>query len=151
MFTGIDEMLRSARDNFESMERDYQASLTRQEIPINMLNKVRALLAELRDPLDHIYKLIPGAANSNFPVSNSENHFLNYTRGISQNVIPILEEVQVFKDRTQWLKNFADRIEIGTGVFLLAGLSVILMALVTVSWQAIKAAMEDPVKSLRRE
>jgi putative ABC transport system permease protein len=51
----------------------------------------------------------------------------------------------------QWLKNFADRIEIGTGVFLLAGLSVILMALVTVSWQAIKAAMEDPVKSLRRE
>jgi putative ABC transport system permease protein len=52
---------------------------------------------------------------------------------------------------TQWLQNFADRIEIGAAVFLLAGLAVILMALVTVSWQSIKAAIANPVDSLRTE
>ncbi len=51
----------------------------------------------------------------------------------------------------QWLQNFADRIEIGATVFLLAGLAVILMALATVSWQSIKAAIANPVDSLRSE
>jgi len=51
----------------------------------------------------------------------------------------------------QWLQNFADRIDIGAPVFLLAGLAVILMALVTVSWQSIKAAVANPVDSLRNE
>ena len=51
----------------------------------------------------------------------------------------------------QWLQNFADRIDIGAAVFLLAGLAVILMALVTVSWQSIKAAIANPVDSLRNE
>ena len=51
----------------------------------------------------------------------------------------------------QWLQNFADRIEIGAAVFLLAGLAVILMALATVSWQSIKAAIANPVDSLRNE
>jgi putative ABC transport system permease protein len=51
----------------------------------------------------------------------------------------------------QWLQNFADRIEIGAAVFLLAGLSIILVALATVSWQSIKAAIANPVDSLRSE
>jgi putative ABC transport system permease protein len=51
----------------------------------------------------------------------------------------------------QWLQNFADRIEIGAAVFLLAGSAVILMAMATVSWQAIKAAIANPVDSLRNE
>jgi putative ABC transport system permease protein len=51
----------------------------------------------------------------------------------------------------QWLQNFADRIDIGAAVFLLAGLAVILMALATVSWQSIKAAVANPVDSLRNE
>ena len=51
----------------------------------------------------------------------------------------------------QWLQNFADRIEIGAGVFLLAGLAVILIALATVSWQSIKAAIANPVDCLRNE
>ncbi len=51
----------------------------------------------------------------------------------------------------QWLQNFADRINIGAAVFLLAGLAVILMALATVSWQSIKAAIANPVDSLRNE
>jgi len=51
----------------------------------------------------------------------------------------------------QWLQNFADRIEPGATVFLLAGVAVILMALATVSWQSIKAAIANPVDSLRTE
>jgi ABC-type antimicrobial peptide transport system permease subunit len=51
----------------------------------------------------------------------------------------------------QWLQNFADRIEIGAMIFLLAGFAVILVALATVSWQSIKAAIANPVDSLRNE
>jgi len=49
----------------------------------------------------------------------------------------------------RWLENFAYRIEIGPGVFLLAGLASMLIALATVSYQAVRAAMADPVESLR--
>jgi putative ABC transport system permease protein len=51
----------------------------------------------------------------------------------------------------QWLENFADRIDIGAGVFLLAGLAAILIALATVSLQSIKAAIANPVDCLRNE
>ena len=51
----------------------------------------------------------------------------------------------------EWLENFAYRINISGWVFVLAGLSAILIALITVSFQAIKAAIANPVKSLRTE
>jgi putative ABC transport system permease protein len=51
----------------------------------------------------------------------------------------------------QWLKDFAYRIEIGAGVFLIAGTAAILIAIVTVSGQSIKAAVANPVDSLRDE
>ena len=51
----------------------------------------------------------------------------------------------------QWLQDFAYRINIGWWIFLLAGLILILIALITVSFQAIKAAIANPVKSLRTE
>ncbi|MCM4156701.1 ABC transporter permease [Gramella sp. AN32] len=50
-----------------------------------------------------------------------------------------------------WLEDFAYRIEINWFVFVLAGLMAILIAIVTVSFQAIKAAIANPVKSLRTE
>lgn len=50
-----------------------------------------------------------------------------------------------------WLDGFAYRIELGLGVFGLTGALVLLIALVTVSYQAVKAALADPVKSLRYE
>jgi putative ABC transport system permease protein len=50
-----------------------------------------------------------------------------------------------------WLEEFAYRINIGWWVFLIAGLSAIFIALATVSYQAIKAAIANPVKSLRTE
>ena len=51
----------------------------------------------------------------------------------------------------EWLKDFAYRIAIGTDVFLIAGLSVIFITLLTIGFQAVKAAMANPVKNLRSE
>jgi len=50
-----------------------------------------------------------------------------------------------------WLEDFAYRIDINLWVFALAGLIAVLIAIVTVSFQAIKAAIANPVKSLRTE
>ena len=52
---------------------------------------------------------------------------------------------------SKWLQDFAYRINISWWIFLLAGLSALLIALITVSFQAIKAAIANPVKSLRSE
>jgi ABC-type antimicrobial peptide transport system permease subunit len=52
---------------------------------------------------------------------------------------------------SKWLQDFAYRISIGWWVFVIAGVIAILIALVTVSFQAIKAAVANPVKSLRTE
>ena len=51
----------------------------------------------------------------------------------------------------QWLSGFAFRIEIGPGIFVLAGVSALLIAWLTVSWQSARAATANPVKSLRSE
>lgn len=50
-----------------------------------------------------------------------------------------------------WLQSFAYRINISPLVFLLAALSVVLITVATVGYQAIKAAVANPVKSLRTE
>jgi putative ABC transport system permease protein len=51
----------------------------------------------------------------------------------------------------KWLQEFAYRINIGWAVFVMAGGIAIAIALITVSFQAIKAAIANPVKSLRTE
>ena len=51
----------------------------------------------------------------------------------------------------RWLEDFAYRIDISGWIFLTAGLAALLIALLTVSYHAIKAALTDPVKSLRYE
>ena len=51
----------------------------------------------------------------------------------------------------QWLNGFAYRIEVGAGTFLLAGTSAFLIALGTVSYRTVKAALANPIKSLRYE
>ena len=50
-----------------------------------------------------------------------------------------------------WLQSYQYRININWSVFALAGILAIVIALITVSWQAIKAALMNPVKSLRSE
>ena len=51
----------------------------------------------------------------------------------------------------KWLQDFAYRIHIAWWMFLVAGLGAIIIALVTISFQAVKAALANPVWSLRRE
>jgi predicted permease len=50
-----------------------------------------------------------------------------------------------------WLQDFTYRIDISLWVFLVAGLIALMITLLTVSFQAIKAAIANPVKSLRTE
>jgi ABC-type antimicrobial peptide transport system permease subunit len=50
-----------------------------------------------------------------------------------------------------WLQSFAYRIDISWWVFAIAGVVALLIALITVSFQAIKAAVANPVDSLRSE
>jgi putative ABC transport system permease protein len=51
----------------------------------------------------------------------------------------------------RWLQDFAYRIDIGLWIFVLAGGVALLIALLTVSAQAIKAALANPVEALRYE
>jgi len=51
----------------------------------------------------------------------------------------------------QWLADFAYRIDIQWWVFALAGLGAIVVAFLTVSFQSVKAALANPVKSLRND
>ncbi|GHA54044.1 ABC transporter permease [Pontibacter akesuensis] len=50
-----------------------------------------------------------------------------------------------------WLDDFAYRINIGTDIFILAGIVAFIIAMATISYQAIRAATSDPVKSIRTE
>ena len=52
---------------------------------------------------------------------------------------------------SQWLQDFAYKIDISWWVFVLAGLLAVGIALVTVSFQSVKAALMNPVRSLRSE
>ena len=51
----------------------------------------------------------------------------------------------------RWLADFAYRIAMPWWAFVLAGVLAVLIALLTVSFQSVKAALMDPVKSLRSE
>lgn len=50
-----------------------------------------------------------------------------------------------------WLQDFAYKIDIGWWVFALAGLLAVGIALLTVGFQSMKAALMNPVESLRSE
>lgn len=50
-----------------------------------------------------------------------------------------------------WLQDFAYRIELGVGIFLISGLLTLAVAWLTVSYQSIKATMVNPTESLRSE
>jgi putative ABC transport system permease protein len=50
-----------------------------------------------------------------------------------------------------WLQDFAYKINISWSVFVMSGLAAIMIALLTISFQSVKAAIANPVKSLRTE
>jgi putative ABC transport system permease protein len=51
----------------------------------------------------------------------------------------------------QWLQSFAYKIDVHWWVFALAGLLAVGVAFLTVSFQSVKAALTNPVKSLKTE
>jgi len=51
----------------------------------------------------------------------------------------------------KWLQSFAYRINISWWIYFVAGITAIIIALITISFQAIKAAVANPVESLRSE
>ena len=51
----------------------------------------------------------------------------------------------------RWLQDFAYHIDVTPTTFLMAGVLSLLIAVITVSYQAIKTALANPVKSLRYE
>jgi putative ABC transport system permease protein len=51
----------------------------------------------------------------------------------------------------KWLQDFQYAITIKAGIFILAGIGAVIISLLTISFQAIKAAVSNPVKSLRSE
>jgi putative ABC transport system permease protein len=51
----------------------------------------------------------------------------------------------------KWLQNYAYRIQIQWWIFVIAGTSALVVAFATISFQAVKAALTNPVKSLRSE
>jgi putative ABC transport system permease protein len=52
---------------------------------------------------------------------------------------------------TRWLMNFAFRIDLSWWIFLVAAAIAVFIALTTISYQAIRAALMNPVRSLRTE
>jgi len=51
----------------------------------------------------------------------------------------------------QWLEGFAYRVNIGISVVLLAGALALIIALITISFQSVRAALGNPAESLRTE
>ena len=57
----------------------------------------------------------------------------------------------IYLAMNRWLGGFPYRVDISWSIFLLAGLAALVVALATVSYQSVRAAMTDPVKALRYE
>ena len=51
----------------------------------------------------------------------------------------------------RWLQSFAYKTELGVGVFIMTGIIALIIAWLTVGFESIKAALSNPVKSLRNE
>lgn len=51
----------------------------------------------------------------------------------------------------QWLRGFANRIELGAGIFAITALIALGVAILSVSWQSMRAAYQNPVNSIRSE
>jgi putative ABC transport system permease protein len=51
----------------------------------------------------------------------------------------------------KWLEDYEYKIEIGWGVFAASGIISVIIALLTVSYQSIRAALTNPANSLRAE
>jgi hypothetical protein len=49
----------------------------------------------------------------------------------------------------RWLENFAEHVAIGPGIFIMGLFIALLIAILTISYHTLRAAMNNPVKALR--
>ena len=103
-----------------------------------------AFTAQKRQKEIGIRKVI-GASVSNVVVMLSKD-FLKLVIVAAIIAFPIVWWVM-----NNWLNNFAYHIQLGVGLFFIAAFTIIFITLSTISFQAIKAAVANPVKSLRTE
>ena len=82
---------------------------------------------------------------------------LNIIFGLSRNFLALVIIANIiawplaYYFMSKWLQDFAYRIALSWSTFIISAGIVLLIALVTVSWQAIRAATANPVDSLRYE
>ncbi|MCB0667438.1 MAG: ABC transporter permease [Saprospiraceae bacterium] len=103
-----------------------------------------AFTAERRTKEIGIRKIL-GASTSNL-VALLSSDFLKLVL-----VAIIIASPLAWYTMNNWLENFAYRIDIGIGIFLLASFIALLIAFLTVSFQSIRAALGSPMKALRTE
>ncbi|MBT1699766.1 ABC transporter permease [Fulvivirgaceae bacterium PWU4] len=63
----------------------------------------------------------------------------------------LMASVAAYFVMSAWLEDFQYSIKLGAGIFIVAGLAAFAIAMITISFQALKAAMGNPVESLRSE
>jgi putative ABC transport system permease protein len=51
----------------------------------------------------------------------------------------------------RWLENYAYRIQLSWWIFVVSGITAVIIALMTISWQSWRAATRNPVEALRYE
>ena len=142
-FISVDEVISAIKNGSVSQLSKYFASLA---IIISCLGLfgLAAFTAQKRQKEIGIRKVI-GATTSDITMMLSKDFFKLVLTAL------IISFPLSWWLMSNWLQSFAYRINISVYVFLIAGLSVILITLLTISFQAIKAAIANPVKSLRTE
>jgi putative ABC transport system permease protein len=103
-----------------------------------------AFTAELRKKEIGIRKVL-GASNGNIFYKLS-SEFIQLIM-----VSFILASVIAYYFMDKWLADFQYSVQIGAGIFVLAGIVSVSIALLTISFQALRAAFRNPVDSLRME
>ncbi|MBM1106513.1 ABC transporter permease [Aurantibacter crassamenti] len=101
-------------------------------------------MAEQRTKEIGIRKVLGASISSLFKMLSKEFAILILVSGLIS--IPVS-----YYFMEQWLENYTNRIVIPWWVFAAAIMGVLLIALLTISFQAVKAANVDPIKSLRKE
>ncbi|HZY83146.1 MAG TPA: ABC transporter permease [Cyclobacteriaceae bacterium] len=86
-----------------------------------------------------------GASVSSLLVLLTQRYFVLLTISCLL-IVPI-----VWYSAQQWLSRFAYKIDLEPGLFIKAGLMIVVITAVTVSFQSIRAALSNPVKNLRND
>jgi putative ABC transport system permease protein len=103
-----------------------------------------AFMAEQRSKEISIRKVLGASVSNLFTLLTG-----NFMRLIIISLIIAIPSAWLLMNK--WLQDYAYRITITWDIFFIAGITVLLLALITICWQAIKVSFVNPVESLRME